>query len=45
MGLKDRDHMQEQIAEIHGVQLAQAGLILRIKRGTLAVESARFRGG
>ena len=43
--LKDRDHMQEQIAEIDRVQLVQAGLILPVERRSLAVIGAPLRGG
>ncbi len=40
--LEDRDHVQQQIAEIAGVQIAQAALVGGIQRHALAVERTRI---
>ena len=45
MRLEDMDHMQQQIAEIDGVQLAQPGLIGRIKLQPAVVIGPRFARG
>ena len=44
MGLENRDHVQEQIAEIDGVQFLHALLILRVERLTLAIIGSGLGG-
>ena len=45
MGLKDADDMQQQVAEIDGVQGQQAILIFAVERHPLAVEGLRLMRG
>ena len=43
--LEDRDHVEQQVSEIGGVQLDQAGLVLGVKFNAFAVIGAAFGDG